>query len=138
MVNAMCAVITFCGGVCVGINIECVIGASLHTSLASNATPIVKVDDSVVPGVKSGDRTDCHAGCIVTMIAPHDRKQSTRVWELALLDILHPSSVDSDRDAVFAFAGNRAGVTANTATVVDDKSVVGHARLCFQRLKKVA
>lgn len=49
--------------------------------------------------------------------------------ELSLLNVFDPCSVDADRDLVFAFASHRAGMTADTATIVDNESKVWHSQV---------
>jgi len=58
------------------------------------------------------------------MIATHHRKVSLRIWKLALFDVLHPSAIHSDWNAVFGFAGDGTGVTPNAPAVIDDKSKI--------------
>ncbi len=60
------------------------------------------------------------------MVATHDRKQTLRIWERALFDVFDPSPIYADWDLVFGFAGNRTSVAANTATIIDDETVIGH------------
>ena len=44
------------------------------------------------------------------------------VGKFAFLDVLDPDAKDPDRHVVLFFAGNGAGVTADTAVVVDNKT----------------
>jgi hypothetical protein len=63
------------------------------------------------------------------MIAPHHRKQSSRVGERALLDVLHPRPVHADRHFVLSLARDRARVTADTLSVIDDEAEVHKVEL---------
>jgi len=58
------------------------------------------------------------------MVATHHRKKTLRVRELPLLDVLHPRSIDADRDTVFRLTGDGTSVAADTAAVVDDESKI--------------
>jgi len=60
------------------------------------------------------------------VVAAIDEKITPRVGELALLNILDPGAVDADGNVVFGFAGNGAGVAADTFSLVDDKGVFSH------------
>ena len=63
------------------------------------------------------------------MVASRDVKTSPQVGVGSMFDGFDPGSVDPQRDLVFAFAGGRAGVAADTTPVVDDKTeihVVSH------------
>lgn len=68
------------------------------------------------------------------MVATHDREQTTRIGKFALLDILHPSSINPDRNLMFTLTSNRTGVTSDTASVVNNESVIGHAGIFFQQM----
>jgi hypothetical protein len=48
---------------------------------------------------------------------------TARIRIAALFDILDPGAINTHRDVVFFFTGNRAGVTADAAILIDDKSV---------------
>ena len=122
----MRTVVAFGGGVRVGINIECVVGTGLHASLAADTAAIVEIDDPVTAAEQSRDRANFHAGSIVAMIATHHGEQATRLRELPFFDIFDPRSIYTDGNFVLAFAGDRAGMTADTAAVINDESVVCH------------
>jgi hypothetical protein len=53
------------------------------------------------------------------MIAPHDRKQATGIWESPLFYVLDPRAVHSDRYLMFCLARHGAGVAADALSVVD-------------------
>jgi hypothetical protein len=58
------------------------------------------------------------------VIAAHDAEQSPGVGKRSFFDVFDPRSIDADRDFVFRFAGDRAGVTADALAVIDDKTKV--------------
>ena len=58
------------------------------------------------------------------MITPHDGKYPARVGELPLFYILDPGPIDPDRHIMLGFAGNRAGVAADTVAIVDYESKI--------------
>ena len=58
------------------------------------------------------------------MIAPHYRKQPPRVGKRPFLDIFDPGAIYANRDLVFSFTGNSAGVTTDTFSVVDYEAII--------------
>ena len=58
------------------------------------------------------------------MIAAHDGKHPACVGKLPLFYILDPGPIDPDRDIMLGFAGNRAGVAANTVAIVNYESKI--------------
>ena len=57
------------------------------------------------------------------MIAAQHREVTARVGVMALLDVLDPGAIHADRDVVLFLARHRAGMTADAAILVDNKSV---------------
>jgi len=57
------------------------------------------------------------------MIAAGDLKNAASVRERSFLDVLYPSAIDAERNMIFGFAGNGAGVAADALAVIDDESV---------------
>jgi hypothetical protein len=108
-----------------GIDVQRVVGTGLHAGFAADAAAIVKVDNPVVAPIQGRDRANLNAGGVVAVIAPHYRKESAGIGEFTLLNVFDPSSVDANRNVVLRLAGHRAGVAADTATVVDDETQVG-------------
>jgi len=45
---------------------------------------------------------------------------------LTLFDVLDPSSIDPDGYFVLAFAGDRAGMATNAASVINDETKIWH------------
>ena len=58
------------------------------------------------------------------MITPMDRKFPCAFWENTFLNIFHMSAIDTNRNIKFAFTGHSAGMTADTLSVIYDKSVI--------------
>ena len=58
------------------------------------------------------------------MITAHDGKHPTRIRELPLFYILDPGPIDPDRDIMFCFTSNRAGVAADTVAIVNYESKI--------------
>ena len=135
-IDAVRAVIAFRGSVRLRIDIERVVRAGLHAGFTTDAAAVVKVDDAILSPVQCRDRTNLDAGCIVTVIAAHHRKEPSRIRELTLFDVLDPSSIDAHWDVVFRLTCNRAGMTADTAAIVDNESKVGQVDDACERGKK--
>lgn len=57
------------------------------------------------------------------MVASHYRKYPTRIGKNTFFDVFHPSPVHSYWNIVFRFTGSRTGMTTDTLSIVDDKSV---------------
>ena len=60
------------------------------------------------------------------MIATIDKKIAARVGKLAFFDVFDPCSVNANRNIVFGFASHRAGMTAYTLALVNDKGIFRH------------
>ncbi len=124
------------------IDVQRVIRAGLHAALAADAALAIEVYDAVGPLEERLGRADGDTGRVVAVVAARDEEVASRVGELALLDVLHPRSVDADGHVVLGFAGDRAGVAADALALVDDEAILhvgilpGGARrasLLFQR-----
>jgi hypothetical protein len=57
------------------------------------------------------------------MIAAQDGEVAPRSRVLTFFYVLHPSTVHPNGDVVLLFASHRAGVTADAAVLINDKSV---------------
>src|SRR5216684_7926463 len=73
------AVVAFGGRVGVGIDIECVVRASLGACLATDATVIVEIDNPIRSGIERGDRADLHAGCVGAVVTAVNGEQTAGV-----------------------------------------------------------
>jgi len=107
----------------VGIDINRIVRTRLHASLAANAAVRVEVDDAVLALVHRGHGTDRDTRRLLAMVAARDLKYAARVRVKALLDVLDPGSIHSDRHLVLGLARHRAGVTTNALAVIDYKAV---------------
>ena len=121
--DPMRAEITFGRSVAVGIDIEGIVRTSLHASFATNAAPVVEINDTVRAAIQRASRTNYCAWRIVAVVAPHDPEVARGVREFALFDVLDPGPEYSDGHLMFLFARDRAGVTPDTPVLIDDESV---------------
>ena len=101
-----------------------IIWTSLHACFTADASAGIEIHDTVVTNDQDADRANGHTGSVGAVIAPHDAEGSVRVGETTLLDVLDPGAVHPDRGIVLGLTGDRAGVAADTLTVVDDERVV--------------
>src|SRR4029450_11303565 len=104
--------IAFSRGITIGIDVERVVGTSLHTGLTADAALVVKVDDAVGSAKKGDGRANFYAGSVIAMIAAEHREVPAGIWVTALFDIIHPWWIDAHVGVCLLFAGHRAGVTA--------------------------
>jgi hypothetical protein len=109
--------------VVVRIDVKRVIRTSLHAGLATDASVVVKIDNSVIPRVKGLDRANLYAGSVGAMIAAHDREYPSGIRKFSLFNLFYVGSVDANRHIVFTFTGGGACVTTDAFSVVNNKSV---------------
>jgi hypothetical protein len=115
--------IAFGCGIVIGINIEGIVRAGLHTSFAANTSPVVEVYDSIRTAVESVGGTNLDAGSSVAVVTSHHAEVAAGVRKFALFDVFHPGAKDSNGHLVFLFARHGTGVTANTSILIDNESV---------------
>ena len=72
--SAMRAIVALGCCVAVGINIERIIGASLHTQFAANAPAGVRIHNAIFPFVKRSCGTDFDTGSIITVVTTVDQE----------------------------------------------------------------
>lgn len=58
------------------------------------------------------------------MIASLHRKNSARAWKFPFLNVLHPGSIDTDRQVMFLLARHGTRMTSDAFTVIDDEAVI--------------
>ena len=58
------------------------------------------------------------------MITAHDGKHPARIRELPLFYILDPGPIDPDGDIMLCFTSNRAGMAADTVTIINYESKI--------------
>lgn len=109
-----------------GIDVQGIIGAPLHTGLTPDTPLWVEVNDTVFALPKGCDWTDICTGGIIAVIAPHDREVPARVGELSLLDVFDPGLIDPDWVTVLGFARHRTGMTTDTPPVVNHEAIFGN------------
>jgi hypothetical protein len=105
-------------------DVDRVVRTGLHAGFASDASITGKIDDPIFPLPERRYRTNLNTGRIGAMIAALYGKNSTGARELSFFNVLHPGSIHTDREIVFLFACNRAGMTANALAIVDNEPVV--------------
>lgn len=105
------------------VDVECVVRARLHARFAAYTESVVEVDDAVGPLEKCNSRTDFDAGSIVAVIASENTEVKAGVRERPLFDVLYPRTIHTDGNIVLFLAGHGAGMTADTARLIDEESV---------------
>ena len=120
----MRAVIAFRSSVLVRVHIKRVVRAGLRAGFAADAAACVEINDSVFAGKKRRHRTNLDARRVGAMIAAHHRKQSSRVGESSFFDVFNPRSINAERNVVFRFAGDGAGVATNAFAVINYKTKI--------------
>jgi hypothetical protein len=95
----------------------------LHARLATDATVSVEINYRVVSAEKRRYGANGYTRRVVAMITPEHGKKSPRVGILSLFDILNPGAKAAQRDFIFRFACNCAGVTADAFAVVNYEAI---------------
>ena len=132
-VGAVCAVVAFCCRAAVGVNVNSIVGASLHTRLAADADAVVKLYNAVGTLVHRLSGADAYAGRIGAVVAPSHLKVTTVVGEGARFDIFDPGSVHAERDFIFTFTGSGAGVAADAFPVINNETIIFRCRSSGER-----
>ena len=94
-----------------------------HAGFTADAALVVEVHDPVGPPEQSERRTDRDARRIVAVVAPEHGEVPARVGILSFFDVFDPGAIHADGDVVLFFAGNRTGMAADTAMLINEKSV---------------
>src|SRR5438552_2955314 len=115
----MGAEVTFFSGMIFGIDKDRVVGTGGHAGFAANADRLIKVDNPVGPLEHRRRRTRSHAGRVRALIAARHLMRAAHLREHADIDVLDVSARYSDRHHVFRLASRGAGMTTDTAGVVD-------------------
>jgi len=105
------------------INVNGIVGASLHAGLATDAAIRTEIDDTVFALVHRRDRADGHAWRLLAVIATSDLKHAPGVREYSFFHVLNPGAIHRERHVVLGFARNGASVAANALPVIDYESV---------------
>ena len=122
--DAMYAVVALLGGVVHRIDVQRVIGAGLHATLATDAQAGVEVDDPVGAAEQGAGWADRDTGSIRAVIATQHREGPLGVGPGPRLDVLHPGAIHPQRDVMLGLARHRAGVTTDARRLVDDEAVL--------------
>jgi len=123
-VGAVGAVMAFGRRAIIGVNVDGVVGAGLHTRLAANADAVVELYDAVGALVHGLGGADTYAGRVGAMVAARHLKMAARIGIGPCFYVFNPGTIHAQRDFVFTFTGGRKGVAANTFAVVDEEAVV--------------
>jgi hypothetical protein len=86
----------------------------------------VEIDDAVAALEERAGRADPYAGGVGALIAENREEEAAGIGEGAFLDRLHPTSIHANRNVVFGFAGDGAGMTSDAFSEVDGEPVIGH------------
>jgi len=114
----------------VRVHIKRVVWTSLRASLTADTAAVVEINDAVGARVKRGHGTNLDTRRVGAVITAHHRKKPSRIGKFAFFDIFDPRSIDADRNLMLGFTRHRAGVTADTLAVINDKTKV-HINFCF-------
>src|SRR5262249_47248153 len=106
------------------VQIDRVVRARLHARAAADARISIDIHDPVRSLLEGVDRADLHARRVVAVVAAQNREVTTDLGIRPVLDVLHPRAEVPDRDIVLRLAGDRAGVAADAAVVVDEEAVL--------------
>ncbi len=109
--------------VVVRIDVQGIVGTSLHAGFAADASTVVEVDDAISPPVECAGRTNFRARSVIAVIAAHHAEVARGMRELALFDVFDPGPKNANRYLVFFFARNCAGVAPDTTVLIYDKTV---------------
>jgi hypothetical protein len=116
----------------IGVNIDGIIGTSLHAGFAANADFRVKLDNPVMPLVHRGDRADADTGRIGAVITAANLKVAFGLGELPFFHVFDPGAIDPQGYFIFRLTSRAASMAANTGLVIDHKTVV-HIYLLEQK-----
>ena len=119
----MGAVVALGSGVRIGVDVEGIVGAGLHTRFTTDAAVFVKIHDAIRAKIKCFDRTNLNTWSIGAVVAAHHREQAAGMRELAFFNLFDPSTEHTDWYVVFGFTGGGAGMAADTLAVVYYKAV---------------
>jgi hypothetical protein len=119
----MRAKIALGGRVAVGVDIQSVVGTSLHAGFAADASLVVEIDDSVSAPIECACRANFRARSVIAVIAAHHAEVARCMRELAFLDVFDPGSNNANRFLMFFFARNRASVAPDTTVLIYNKTV---------------
>ncbi|MDP7066737.1 MAG: hypothetical protein QF637_03880 [Acidimicrobiales bacterium] len=127
--DSVIAEVAFVCSICLGVNVNGVIGTRIHASLTTDAVVVIKVHHAV-GGPKQRRRwTDLHTGSVVALVAAHDGKVSSGFGEFTHFDVFDPSAIHAEGHVVFAFTRDSARVAPDTGLAIEKKSEASHCPL---------
>src|SRR5512138_404379 len=101
----------FGGSMCLGVNVDGIIGASFETRLAADALVFVEFDNSIGALVHGCGGADANARRVFALIAAGHLKVAPSIRELPLFNIFYPGAENAERHLIFFLARDTAGVT---------------------------
>src|SRR5687767_14173516 len=107
----MRAKITLLGRVILRVDEDCVVRASGHARLASDADRLVEIDDAVGPLEHRGRRARRDTRCMRTLITTRYLVCASRLRKRADVDVFYVGASYRNRHNVFRFAGRGARLT---------------------------
>ncbi len=123
------AEVAFLDGAEIIVEVQRIVRAGLHTCPATDAGVAIDVDNSIRAFLKRVDGTDRDAGRVGTLVAPKYSEMSAYLRELTGFSVLDRRPEVADRNVVLGFTGHRAGVAADAAPMVHEKTVLHRASL---------
>ena len=116
----MRAEVTFLSRMILRIDENGIVRTSGHAGFAADADRFIEIDDAVRPLEHRRGGTGCDTGRVRALITARHLVRAARLRKDADIDVLHISTRDTERNDVFRFARGGAGMTADTAGMVDD------------------
>jgi hypothetical protein len=85
---------------------------------------LVEVDDPVLTVKKCARGADAYTGSVFAVVAAQNGEVAPHIRKGSLLDVLNPGAKVPQRNLVFCFAGDRAGVASDAAPIINDEAIV--------------
>jgi hypothetical protein len=121
--DTRCIEIAFGCGFAIGIDVKRIIGTGLHAGLAADAAFVIEINYSISSSEQRHRGTNFDARRVVAMIAAQHGEVAAGIGIAALFNVFNPRAIYTDGDVVLFLARDGAGVTADAAVLVDEKSV---------------
>ena len=115
----MRAEMTFRGGVRLGVEINRIVRAGLHTGFTSDADGWIKFNDAIVTLIHRADGTDARAGRIGAVVAARHLKAAAHVGIRTRLHILDPCAIHAKRHLILGLARSTARMATDTLALVN-------------------
>jgi len=124
----MCAEVTFLSRMIVGIDEDRIVRTRCHAGFATDTDRLIEVDNAIGTFKHGRGWTSSCTRSMRALVAAGDLVSSSGLRKHSDVNVLDVSACDRDRNYVFRFARSRAGVTSNTASVVDYLCPLNRAR----------